>query len=244
MRILLISDIHANLTALQAVLNAAGSDYDAVWFLGDLVGYGPDPNECVDVVRSLPHLVALLGNHDAATMGRINTDAFNVEARQAVRWTQDTITPENLAYIENLPAKVIADDDITLAHGSPRQPVWEYILNVRVAAENFQFFDTAYCFIGHTHLPSIFHLDERTRRVDLVVPLENTIFDLTPRLIINPGSVGQPRDKDSRAAYALVDLEQMSVEFRRVDYDIAAVQARMSEAGLPQKHINRLELGW
>ncbi len=244
MLILLVSDIHANLTALQAVLDDANGSYGAVWFLGDLVGYGPDPNECVDVVRALPELVALMGNHDAATMGWINTDAFNAEARLAVRWTQDTITPENLTYLEGLPAKIQIDESITLAHGSPRQPVWEYVLNTRIATENFQFFDNDFCFFGHTHLPSIFHLSERTSHADLLVPIVDSSFDLKPRLMINPGSVGQPRDRDPRAAYSIVDLEDMRVEFHRVAYDISAVQARMRKAKLPEKHISRLEMGW
>jgi len=243
MRVLLISDIHANLTALEAVLNAA-ENYDSVWFLGDLVGYGPDPNECVERIRALPDLVALKGNHDAATLNQLSTDAFNAEARYTVTWTQGNLSPENLAYLGELPAKVQVMDDVTLAHGSPRQPVWEYILNAQTATENFFFFETPGCFVGHTHLPSIFRLSDGRAQADLFVPIENSQFELSPRLILNPGSVGQPRDRDLRAAYAIFDLETKMTEFRRVAYDIPAVQKRMRKAGLPERHINRLESGW
>ena len=243
MRLLLISDIHANITALEAVLNDAET-YDSVLFLGDLVGYGPDPNECVERVRALPGLVALAGNHDAAVLNQLNTDTFNAEARHAVTWTQDNITPDNLAYLGELPAKVEVMEDITLAHGSPRQPVWEYILNVQTATENFFFFKTPFCFVGHTHLPSIFRLSESRAQADLFVPMENSWFELSPRLILNPGSVGQPRDRDPRAAYVVFDTETKEAEFRRVAYDISVVQERMRVAGLPERHINRLETGW
>ncbi|MBM3145244.1 MAG: metallophosphoesterase family protein [Chloroflexi bacterium] len=243
MRVLLISDIHANLTALEAVLNDVAA-YDSVWFLGDLVGYGPDPNECVERLRALPGLVALRGNHDAAILNQLSIEAFNVEARLAITWTRNHLSPANLTYLDELPAKVQVMDDVTLAHGSPRQPVWEYILNTQTATENFFFFDTPYCFIGHTHLPSVFYLADGRSQADLFVPLADSQFELSSRLILNPGSVGQPRDRDPRAAYAIFDLETKMIEFRRVAYDIPAVQERMREAGLPERHINRLEAGW
>jgi len=243
MRILLISDIHANLTALDAVLNGAEA-YDSVWFLGDLVGYGPDPNECVERICTLPDLVALRGNHDAATLDKLSTDAFIEEPRLAVTWTQDNLSPENLAFLEELPAKVQVTDDVTLAHGSPRQPIWEYILNTKIATENFFFFETPYCFVGHTHLPSIFRMSDGRAQADLFVPIVDSQLELSPRLILNPGSVGQPRDRDPRAAFAIFDLETKIVEFRRVSYDILAVQERMRKAGLPERHLNRLETGW
>jgi diadenosine tetraphosphatase ApaH/serine/threonine PP2A family protein phosphatase len=243
MRILLISDIHANLTALEAVLGDA-EDFDSVWFLGDLVGYGPDPNECVDRVRALPDLVALVGNHDAATLEQLNTSAFNSDARLAITWTQENLSPENLAFLDQLPAKVQVMDDVTLSHGSPRQPIWEYLLNTDIATENFFFFETPYCFVGHTHLPSIFRLSDGKHQAELFVPQPDSKLELSPRLILNPGSVGQPRDSDPRAAYAVFDLETKIIEFRRVSYDIGAVQERMREAGLPERHIKRLESGW
>ena len=243
MRLLILSDIHANLTALEAVLEDAES-CDSTVFLGDLVGYGPDPNECVERVRQLPGLVALMGNHDAAVLDQLSTDAFNTAARRAVIWTRKNLSPENIDYLSELPSKVNFSDEITLAHGSPRQPVWEYVLNSQTATENFSFFETPFCFVGHTHLPSIFRLIDGKSQADLLIPIEKSQFDLRPRLIINPGSVGQPRDRDPRAAYAIYDMETCLMEFRRVAYDISAVQERMKAAGLSERHINRLQSGW
>ena len=242
MKVLVISDIHANLTALEAVLDDAGQ-LDAIWLLGDVVGYGPDPNECIACVKKLPNLVCLLGNHDAATLGWIDTSTFNSAARIAVLWTKNTITPENLHYLGKLP-EIICDGDSTLAHGSPRQPVWEYLLNIRNATENFEYFDTSYCFVGHTHLPTIYQLTDGHNTADLIIPEMDIPLMLSPRAIINPGSVGQPRDHDPRASYSVFDSETSIIEYRRVPYDIHAVQTRMEQAGLPQRHIERLAVGW
>jgi diadenosine tetraphosphatase ApaH/serine/threonine PP2A family protein phosphatase len=242
MKILIISDIHANLTALEAVLEDAG-EFEAVWFLGDLVGYGPDPNECVERVRDLPGLVSLLGNHDAATLNQIEIVSFNPDARRAVLWTQSVISPENLEYLAEIP-ETAQIGDVTLAHGSPRQPVWEYLLDSYTVTENFDFFDTPFCFVGHTHLPVVYHLDDQHLLAERTIPEPDMQLTLTPRLIINPGSVGQPRDRNPRAAYALFDSETNHWQFKRVPYDIKSVQKRMRRFDLPQRHINRLELGW
>jgi len=242
MKSLILSDIHANITALEAVLEDAG-DFNAAWVLGDLVGYGPDPNECIERVKSLPNLVCLIGNHDAATLGHINDISFNPTARQAIRWTRETITEENLDYLRQLPES-IRFGEITFAHGSPREPVWEYLLDTRNATENFNFFYTPYCFVGHTHLPTIYFLNNGAYHAKLISPENDTIIRLLPRAIINPGSVGQPRDRDPRAAYALLDMDDMTIEFRRVRYDIQMVQERMRQANLPNRHIQRLADGW
>ena len=185
-----------------------------------------------------------LGNHDAATLNQIDINTFNADARRAVIWTQENTSSENLDYLNELPAKVQINDDITLAHGSPRQPVWEYVLNTRIATENFEFFETAYCFVGHSHLPVIFHLPTEVAYSDLLFPVDNKPLPLSPRMILNPGSVGQPRDRDPRASYLLLDYENKVVEYRRVGYDILAVQERMRKAGLPEHHIDRLNVGW
>jgi predicted phosphodiesterase len=242
MKVLVISDIHANLTALETVLDAAG-DVDAVWCLGDLVGYGPDPNECVERVQALPNLTCLVGNHDAAALNQIDLATFNLEAQTAIRWTQKTLNDQNAQYLADLPNSA-ERDNVTLVHGSPRQPVWEYLLDSRTAEENFKHFDTPYCFVGHTHLPVIYHQSEEGSRAQLVIPDYMSPVELTPRSILNPGSVGQPRDRDPKAAYALFDPQNETCEYRRVGYDIAAVQARMRDAELPRSHISRLELGW
>ena len=242
MKTLLLSDIHANLTALEAVLADAGN-VEAVWCLGDLVGYGPDPNECVERVAALPNLRCVMGNHDAAALRQIEVDAFNPEARAALLWTQQRLSATNLTFLESLP-EMVEVDQITLVHGSPRQPVWEYLLDTRTATINFDYFETLYCFVGHTHLPVIYYLPDDQRMAHLIVPENTTQVTLAPRAIINPGSVGQPRDRDPRAAYALLDMEDYTWEWHRVAYDIPSVQERMHQAKLPERHIVRLAAGW
>lgn len=242
MGILVISDIHANLSALEEVIADAG-EIDAAWCLGDLVGYGPHPNECIALIQGLPGLKCLLGNHDAAVLERIDPLAFNHEARQAILWTQEVLTPDSLAFLVELPEKIVAGE-VTLVHGSPRQPVWEYLLDVYAATRNFAHFDTPYCFIGHTHLPIIFQLGNGRAVASLNIPDYDQALSLVPRMMINPGSVGQPRDRNPQAAYALFDPESSRLEFRRVAYDIASVQQSMQAAGLPERHIQRLTMGY
>ena len=242
MRILIISDIHANLSALEAVLKDAGQ-VDAVWCLGDLVGYGPDPNECVQRIRQLPNLVCLLGNHDAAVAGIIDNTSFNSEARSTVIWTQGVIDPVNLEYLRGLSPQTVIDS-VSLAHGSPRQPIWEYLLDTRTASQNFDHFETPYCFVGHSHMPVIFQRQDEKRTADLSIPGVDSSLQMIPRAIYNPGSVGQPRDHDPRAAYAIFDSDQQTWNYHRVPYDIQSVQLRMTSASLPQRHILRLSAGW
>ncbi|MBX3003193.1 MAG: metallophosphoesterase family protein [Anaerolineales bacterium] len=240
MRILVLSDIHANLTALQAVLAHAGA-VDAVWCLGDVVGYGPDPNECIDCLAALPNLVCLQGNHDAAAIGQLPLGSFNAEARTSMEWLRENLAADSLAFLTGLePLRL--EHGTTLAHASPRQPVLEYLLDSYSALENFDFFDTPFCFVGHTHVPVLF--TKHGVGVNLQVPENDAEFVLQERCIANPGSVGQPRDRDPRAAYALFDPETAVWQHLRVPYAIAEVQARMQAAGLPERHVSRLEGGW
>jgi predicted phosphodiesterase len=242
MRILVISDIHANLTALEAVLKDAGQ-VDAVWCLGDLVGYGPDPNECVQRIRQLPKLVCLIGNHDAAVAGVIDNTSFNSEARSAVLWTQSVIDPVNIEFLRELSPQTVIDS-VSLAHGSPRQPIWEYLLDTRTASQNFDHFETPYCFVGHSHIPVVFQMQDGKRSADLSIPGVDSSLQMIPRAIYNPGSVGQPRDRDPRAAYAIFDSDRQTWNYHRVAYDIQSVQLRMLSVNLPQRHIQRLSAGW
>lgn len=242
MRILIISDIHANLTALDAVLKDAG-EIDGVWCLGDLVGYGPDPNECIARVRQMPGLKCILGNHDAAALRQIDPATFNPDARHAISWTQSTLTESSVDFLLSLPERIDLEK-VTLAHGSARQPVWEYLLDTTNATRSFDYFTTPYCFVGHTHLPILYHLGENQRLARLLIPEPGMRLNLTPRAILNPGSVGQPRDRDARSSYAIFDSGRPSWEFRRVAYNIAEVQGRMTAAGLPERHIQRLSAGW
>lgn len=242
MKILIITDIHANQVALETVLEEADG-YEAVWCLGDVVGYGPNPNECVDIVKDLPGIICLTGNHDAAAINRMDISTFNPEARQSIEWTQKELTPESISFLEDRPETMVIDH-ITLAHGSPRQPVYEYLLDTRAATENFEYFENDFCFVGHTHLPVIFHLKKGELMSGLMIPQVNGSTPLAPRAILNPGSVGQPRDRDPRAAYVIFDPDANTWEYRRIEYDIVETQKRMETHNLPERHVVRLESGW
>jgi predicted phosphodiesterase len=242
MRILIVSDIHANLNALEAVLSDAG-DFDSCWCLGDLVGYGPDPNECIARMRQIPELVCLLGNHDAAALNQIDIASFNPEARRALLWTQKILSQENAEYLKGRPERVDLDS-VTLAHGSPRHPVWEYLLDTRTATLNFDFFQTPFCFVGHSHVPAIYKKRDDQALAELFLPEEPGCIEMVPRAIFNPGSVGQPRDRDPRASYAIYDDGENTWDYRRVAYDITEVQGRMQQVDLPERHIQRLSAGW
>jgi diadenosine tetraphosphatase ApaH/serine/threonine PP2A family protein phosphatase len=241
MRILVISDIHGNYPALEAVLQDAGQ-VDQTWCLGDVVGYGPFPNECIQALKGLPELTCLMGNHDAAVIGAIPLHTFNQEARLSVQWTRATLSPANKFWLESLPDSQI-QGDFTLAHGSPRNPIWEYLLDPSAAAHNFSFFDTYYCLVGHTHLPIIFFTPPG-KPTNWAIPQADQIIKLKPRAILNPGSVGQPRDHDPRAAYAILDTELPTWHLRRVLYDVERVQQGILNASLPERHALRLRDGW
>lgn len=242
MRILVISDIHANFPALEAVL-AAAVTVDAVWCLGDLVGYGPHPNECVERVMSLPNLTCLLGNHDAAVINSQNIDKFNDEAGNAIYWTRRNMTDPNMEILAKLP-ETVTTDLVTLAHGSPRNPTWEYIIDPLTALMNFAFFETQIALVGHTHLPLAFIVDKEGDKVDRKLLKADEILKLETRMILNPGSVGQPRDHDHRASYGILDPEENTWELHRVEYDIKATQNALKKAGLPVKLSSRLSEGW
>jgi predicted phosphodiesterase len=281
-RVLVISDIHANQAALESVLAAAAGRYDTIWCLGDLVGYGPRPNECIEIVRERAAL-CVMGNHDWAVLGRpgINVDDFNPQARQAVLWTRDELKPDNRRYLESLADTPLQPPDtqqqsILVTHASPREPVWEYILTPTVALENFATFDERVCLVGHTHKPAIYRWQYFHMPLDgddvVAADADNGVDDsgngngkgmatveyLQPRtdgpihlatsevqrLIVNPGSVGQPRDNDARAAYALLDLQRMTWTYTRVAYPIELTQNQMRAAKLPKRLIDRLSFGW
>ncbi len=246
MRVLVLSDIHANLAALEAVLaDARQFDYEAVWCLGDTVGYGPEPNECIARIRSLK-LQAVVGNHDWAVVGRIDMDAFNREARRAVLWTREALSPESAAWLSDLPSQPLVDGDFTLTHGSPRDPVWEYILYPSVAYANLEHFDTPFCLVGHTHVPVIYSLgsDDHSVSIIRVRHGEAVALQKEKRSILNPGSVGQPRDSDPRAAYAILDTAEATWLPHRVTYPIEVTQAHMRAVDLPERLITRLDFGW
>lgn len=244
MRYLIISDIHSNMPALEAVLRDAPR-FDAVVCLGDIVGYGPDPNACVDRLRELDP-ICLAGNHDWGAIGRADLTIFNREARHALIWTQEELTASRLEFLRSLsPRQWLQDDAILLSHGSPTDPVWEYLVDVSSALHNFLEVAFGIALVGHSHLPLVLEWREDERRVLSHREELGTHLRLDParRFILNPGSVGQPRDGDPRASYALLDTDQMTWCFRRVEYPVEITQERMRAKLLPQRLIDRLEIG-
>jgi predicted phosphodiesterase len=243
MRILVVSDIHSNLVALETVLAAAGS-YDALWCLGDTIGYGPRPNECIALMRQHASL-AITGNHDLACLAKIDLRDFNPDARNANIWNGEQLTGPHRAWLEDLAPATDVDARFTLAHGSPREPIWEYLLAPEQAQANFELFEQEVCLVGHSHVQLGFRLRPGASRVERFLPDRTRTVELDGqcRYFINPGSVGQPRDQDPRAAYAVIDSDAGSIVYHRVEYDIARTQQQMSEAGLPLALIRRLEYG-
>ncbi len=262
MRIGIVSDIHGNYVALKTVLERMGS-VDALWCLGDLVGYGPQPNECISAVTELPHL-CIPGNHDWGALGRLNRQLFNRDARALLEWTIKALTPEHIAYIEVLPVQMPAlSAAFTLVHASPRDPMWEYLLDLFDAAECFPLFNSRYCLVGHTHVPLVFRDVEGVVKAIVPEPGETMRLNIGPykedegsraanaRMIINPGSVGQPRDGDPRAAYMVLEIpddasptnHSARLTFYRVEYAIAETQELMKSLAFPTRLISRLALG-
>ena len=243
MKALILSDIHSNLEALSAVIQAAGR-FDEIWSLGDLVGYGPDPAAVIDLLRDHSHR-AVIGNHDLACVGKLPLRDFNPYAAAANLWTSQTLDAERKAYLAVQPGVLELDDhDFTLVHGSPRDPVWEYVVSAYEARAAFNYMETDRCLLGHTHVPIIFREVERGR-VELAKPRYGAPYPLdAERLIINPGSVGQPRDYDPRAAFALYDSDAQTITHHRVQYDIPATQRKMADHNLPDFLIDRLSIGY
>jgi diadenosine tetraphosphatase ApaH/serine/threonine PP2A family protein phosphatase len=239
MRLAVLSDIHANLAALDAVREDLPT-VDETWVLGDIVGYGPQPNE---VIRALQELGArsVMGNHDGAAIGSVDVSWFNPEAATAIEWTATVVDENARAYLAALP-EVRRDGEVTAVHGSPRDPTWEYVTGPQVAAANLRAFDTRLCLHGHTHVPVIFRAEEE--RIDVVPATPDEPIRLNAgRALVNPGSVGQPRDGNPAASYLVLDTDAGTAEFRRVRYDVARTQDLMREVGLPMRLVERLSYG-
>ncbi len=239
MRIAVLSDIHSNLLALDAVLAHAG-EVDAVWQLGDVVGYGPDPDAVVARLASIG-AVGVRGNHDAAALGGREIEWFNPEARRAIEWTRRVISGTTRDWLATWSERLVSGD-YTLVHGSPRDPLREYITTAEVATENLAILTTTHGLHGHTHVPVAFALDGDLTVVHTAGDGRSFTAAGRPSLI-NPGSVGQPRDGDPRACYMVLDPEAQTVTWHRVAYDIRAVQAAMRSAGLPARLADRLAHG-
>lgn len=243
MRYLVISDIHANLEALEAVLEAASGDYGAVLSLGDQVGYGPNPNEVVERVQALHPEHSLLGNHDIAALGELDLELFNPFAREAAEWTASQLRPEIRAHLESLEPRSSASA-FELFHASPRDPVWEYMEAPWQGPPNFEIMVSDLGMVGHTHVPRIFR--DVHGQVRVVEPDAGEVLALAPgqRLIVNPGGVGQPRDGNPRAAYAIYDSDAQTIEFHRVPYPVDITQQKIRAAGLPRILADRLAVGY
>ncbi len=292
MRYAILSDIHGNAEALRAVFADIAqisleqdTAVDQVWCLGDIVGYGPEPGVCVQRVRARCD-ICIAGNHDWAAIGKLDLQDFSEAAAQSTLWTREHLSVDERVYLKSLP-EVTRIGNFTLAHGSPGNPIWEYLIGPAEAAPNFAAFDTLFCVVGHTHLPTIFlqpasvhavtepsYAQVLQSRVRLAMadpdgPSRSALESIAPdisaspqlaqcerlapapglwmlppgyRAIINPGSVGQPRDGDPRASYVMYDSE-LGFEFRRVPYDIGATQRKIRESGLSPRLAARLANG-
>jgi predicted phosphodiesterase len=246
MRYLILSDIHGNLTALDTALKAAKGRWQKAVCLGDLVGYGPEPNEVIDRVRSLRAEV-IRGNHDKAVSGLVDAEDFNPLARAATLWTRDRLLPANVEYLTQLPKGPVTLDGFSIVHGA-LQDEDEYVFGPAQALEGLLDSPSPVTFFGHTHIQGGFALRDDQVTVQNLKPAPGTSFASLPiekgtSYLLNPGSIGQPRDGDPRAAFAIADLEKRSVEFWRVPYDVESVQNRMVQAGLPEPLILRLSFG-
>jgi diadenosine tetraphosphatase ApaH/serine/threonine PP2A family protein phosphatase len=241
MRVAVISDIHANRHALDAVLEAVEAERpDTVWCLGDTVGYGPQPNECCDLVRERADL-CLVGNHDLVALGELSVGDFNDEAARAAVWTSDVLTEASRDFLAALKPSAEAEG-VGLYHASARDPVWDYILSEEAARATFELSPAALILVGHSHVALALR-QENDRSVAGGLAPADAEFELNGRWLLNPGSVGQPRDGDPRAAWLLLDLERRFAAFRRVKYPVEKTQAEMRERGLPPLLAARLERG-
>jgi predicted phosphodiesterase len=241
MRVAVVSDIHSNLHALEAVLAAIDEAApDEVWCLGDLVGYGPRPNECCATIAERAD-VCLAGNHDLAVGGTIDLEEFHGDAGLAATWTRDVLEPQWMELLDRLEPQGSAHG-VALYHGSARDPVWEYVLSDEGALATLELADSPLVLVGHSHVA--LQVVQSGNELAGGVAADGTELELGGvRALLNPGSVGQPRDGDPRAAYLLLDLDVQHASFRRVEYDLEQTQREMRDAGLPEMLAARLELG-
>jgi predicted phosphodiesterase len=241
-RIAVLSDIHGNLHALEAVLKSVDEDApDNVWCLGDLVGYGPRPNECCALVEDRAD-VCLIGNHDLAVLGRLDLEDFSYDAAASARWTGEGLEDGARDYLDSLEPEATVRD-FGLYHASARDPVWEYVLTPFAALASFAASDARILLVGHSHVALAFTL--AGQRLETTIAPGGTELELSGegRWILNPGAVGQPRDGDARAAYLLIDEERALASYRRVEYPVERTQEEIRERGLPEPLAERLAAG-
>ena len=250
MRYAILSDIHSNLEALTAVLGALATErINRYVCLGDTIGYGADPSACLEQVRKL-RAVIIGGNHDLACIGKLDVNWFNDAARAGVLWTRNQLSIADLAALREFPLMTILEP-FTLVHGTLRHPQrFDYLVDAAQAVDTLTTCRTLFCLVGHTHLPCFLEYDRAARRLGRLhtSPQDGAEFSYqdrpeTMRYLVNPGSVGQPRDGDPRASFAVIDDERRQAVFRRVPYDIATAQRKIRQAGLPDFLADRLEAG-
>jgi predicted phosphodiesterase len=242
MRVAVVSDIHGNRQAFEAVLDAiADSDCDEMWCLGDLVGYGADPDACVELAREHA-AISLAGNHDLVVRGALPMEEFSRGAALAAQWTRETITPETRAYLEELEPQLL-DEKVGLYHASPRDPIWEYVLSPLQAEMCLDVQQHRVCLIGHSHVALAFHRRPGELATGQTRDADDQLELSSDEWLINPGSVGQPRDGDPRAAWLELDLDAWEATYRRTEYDIAGAAAAIQAARLPASLAERLQYG-
>lgn len=243
MRIAIISDIHGNLEALTSIFEDIDSqNINEVVCLGDVIGYGPNPNECIKIVRDRCPIV-IQGNHDAAALDSELMNNFNSNAKAAMEWTKKILTEESYEFLQSLPLRIISEDK-TYVHATPFEPKrWYYITSLEEAAFNFQYFQTKFCFVGHTHIPVIIMIGLNNRIKVVQEQQFHYGAHKDSQFLINVGSSGQPRDRNPKVSYGILDSEQETFEFRRLDYDMESCQKKMIAANFPEFLYTRLAEG-
>jgi len=244
-QVAVISDIHGNLEALKVVIeDIEAHRIKRVWCLGDIVGYGPQPNECIELLGKL-QLTSVAGNHDLGIIGRLDLDYFNAPGQTALKWQRRRLDLKNANFLKGLTVQERPTPDIIMVHASLRNPTWEYIYSAGIAAANFKHLDMKVCFFGHTHLPIIYRREENMELKTVEPPIneEYGLVNDESLWMINPGSVGQPRDNNPQAAYLIFDRKKMKLESRRLDYPIIKTRELIREYGLPPYLSERLVVG-
>ncbi len=243
-RVAVISDIHANLAALKVIIaDIKAHQIKRVWCLGDIVGYGPQPNECIEELRKLP-LISVAGNHDLGIINRLDLTCFNQPGQIAIEWQRQRLSVNSVNFLKSLAPKEHPVPEVIMVHASLRDPAWEYIYSAKLAADNIERLAAKICFFGHTHLPIIYWKENGSELKTIILPV-NEEYALTgnSRWLINPGSVGQPRDNNPKAGYIIFDLKKMTLENRRLDYPIPETRELIREFGLPSYLGERLVVG-
>lgn len=243
MRIGIISDIHSNAEAFQSVLNQL-TDVDSIICLGDIIGYGADPLFCIEKIREL-EIQCIKGNHEGAVTGELNPQYFNQDARSAILWTRAQLKEKDITFLSDLNRRIEISQNVLGVHGSPRQPLWEYILDRQIAEEIFTSFDFKIYFIGHSHIAGVFTFNHKTKMVNYICASDGAEIKIKQNhsYIINCGSVGQPRDRNPKAGFAIFDTVSLMVQIIRVDYPIVKAQEKIKRANLPRFLAERLSMG-